>query len=132
MKRILVVDDDATIRDVIALVLEEEGWSVTTAANGVEALSKMRAITQDLVLLDLMMPMLDGWSVLGQRQVDPALSTIPVVAMSAGGQLALERARALGADECVSKPFELENVLGIVRDMYRAADRHGHLAESGS
>jgi diguanylate cyclase len=92
----------------------------------------MRAITQDLVLLDLMMPMLDGWSVLGQRQADPALSMIPVVAMSAGGQPALERACALGADRCVSKPFELENVLDIVRDVYRAADRHGRFAESGS
>lgn len=111
MRRILVVDDDPTIRELLALWLEDHGWSVTTAANGAEALNEMRHRAHSLVLLDLMMPVLDGWSLLAERSRDEVLRTIPVVAMSAGGRHALDRALSMGADGCLPKPFELDSVI---------------------
>jgi CheY-like chemotaxis protein len=72
VKRILVVDDDQMICELMADILRDEGWNVTTARNGAEALTKMRGIAHDLVILDLMMPVLDGWAVLAERQVHVA------------------------------------------------------------
>jgi CheY-like chemotaxis protein len=117
LKRILVVDDDQMICELMAEVLHGEGWDVTTARNGAEALVKMRASTQDLVLLDLMMPVLDGWAVLAERQTDAALRAVPVLAMSAGGHRSMDRARALGADVCLPKPFELDDVLAALESL---------------
>jgi CheY-like chemotaxis protein len=128
MHRILVVDDDETIRIVVAMCLEDAGWLVTTASDGADALTKMQALTHDLVLLDLMMPVLDGWSVLAQRQTDASLSAIPVVVMSAGGTGAWDRARLLGADGWVSKPFDLDGILATLHDVAAG----WRLAESGA
>jgi CheY-like chemotaxis protein len=117
VKLILVVDDDQSICELMTDVLQDDGWIVTTARNGAEALLKMRAITQDMVILDLMMPVLDGWAVLAERQTDAILSAVPVLAMSAGGRLCMERARALGADGCMPKPFELDEVLAALESL---------------
>jgi len=119
MKRILVVDDDQAICALMADILQAEGWSVTTARNGVDALAKMRANTQDLVLLDLTMPVLDGWAVLAERQADTTLSDVPVLAMSAGGNGGLDRAKALGATDCMPKPFDLDAVLTALESLRR-------------
>jgi CheY-like chemotaxis protein len=117
VKRILVVDDDRLICDFMGDLLRDDGWIVTTAHNGAEALIQMRAATLDLVLLDLMMPVLDGWSVLAERQRDAKLRAVPVVAMSAGGIGCMDRAAALGANGCMPKPFELDAVLQVLESM---------------
>jgi DNA-binding response OmpR family regulator len=117
MKRILVVDDDQMICDFMAEVLSDEGWNVTTARNGAEALTKMRATAQDVVILDLMMPVLDGWSVLAERQADASLRAVPVFAMSAGGTSGMDRARAMGADGCMPKPFDIDTVLALLESL---------------
>lgn len=122
VKRILVVDDDRSICDLVADVLSDDGWSVTTASNGAEALVKMRATEHDLVMLDLMMPVLDGWGVLAVRQTDADLRAVPVLAMSAGGERCLDRARALGADRCMPKPFELSALVAILESLRLPVD----------
>lgn len=100
-RRILVVDDDETIRRLVSLILNRAGYAVVLAADGREALQQIEAARPDLVVLDLMMPVLDGWGVLAhlRRMSDPP----PVVILSAAG----DRRRALreGATECLSKPF---------------------------
>lgn len=131
MRRVLVVDDDDTIRQLVATCLEDEGWRVATAANGAQALSQMRAATYDIVLLDLMMPVLDGWSVLDQRRADLDLKAVPVVVMSAGGRIALDRAQLLGADGCIAKPFELDEVIALLERVRRRGPKLSEIERSG-
>lgn len=111
MKRILVVDDELTILDVLREILEGEGYSVQLARDGVEGLRKIEAEPPDLVLLDLMMPILDGRAVLERLEQQPQTQRLPVVLMSAGrvGERVLERAR-----DFLAKPFELDALLNTV------------------
>ena len=111
MKRVVVVDDDYGIRELLRMWLEDLGWTVTTAADGREALAIMRRGAHDVVLLDLMMPILDGWSVLEERQRDQALKIMPVVVMSAGWLEGFSRAESMGAQGWLSKPFDLECIM---------------------
>lgn len=80
---ILLVEDDQSWREVLAYYLEHHGCTVLEAANGIEGLSHLRAGPVDLVLLDLMMPVLDGWGMMEAIRADPALAGTPVVAFSA-------------------------------------------------
>jgi CheY-like chemotaxis protein len=109
---ILVVDDDADIREVLTEVLVESGRDVVTASNGEEALGVLRsATTLCLVLLDLMMPVMDGYRVLEARRQDPALSAIPVVVITAGRSVEWDR---LCGAEVVPKPLRLPVLLSII------------------
>ena len=104
---ILVVDDDEAIRDVIADLLREQGYDVTTAENGAVALREIRkARHPDVVLLDLMMPVMSGWEVLEQMQGTAELADIPVIVMSAMA--------APGTSEHLDKPVDLERLLATV------------------
>src|SRR5437879_6509382 len=87
-KTILVVEDDTATRDALSLILEAEGFGVMGAANGQEALDQLRGSRRpDLILLDLMMPVMDGWQFRRAQAQDPALSAIPVVVLSADGNV---------------------------------------------
>jgi len=121
VKRILVVDDDQSICELMADVLEADGWCVTTARNGAEALASMRATGHEMVLLDLMMPVLDGWGVLAARLEQADLRAIPVLVMSAGGRHGMDRAKAMGANGCVPKPFELDEIVAALECLRVAA-----------
>jgi DNA-binding response OmpR family regulator len=123
VKRILVVEDDQSICELMTYVLQDDGWCVTTARNGAEALASMRASVQDLVLLDLMMPVLDGWSVLAERRKHANLRAVPVLAMSAGGNAYRDRAIALGADGCMPKPFDLDVVLAVLESLRSGTEK---------
>jgi CheY-like chemotaxis protein len=104
---VLVVDDDQAIREVIAEVLRDEGYDVICAENGVQAMRELQKDRQpDIVLLDLMMPVMSGWEVLEQLQQDTSLSRIPVVVVSA--------MTAPGAREHLAKPIDLEHLLATV------------------
>jgi CheY-like chemotaxis protein len=104
---VLVVDDDEAIRQVISEVLRDEGYHVVCAENGVQALREIHKDRQpDLVLLDLMMPVMSGWEVLEQMQTDASMSTIPVVIVSA--------MTAPGVCDHLSKPVDLERLLAVV------------------
>jgi CheY-like chemotaxis protein len=114
VKRILVVEDD----DAIALVLEDlltgEGYSVGRAADGAAALSMLPALQPDVIVLDLMMPVLDGWGFrAAQRTLAPELARIPIVLLS-GARDALAAGEELGASAVVVKPFALDALLEAI------------------
>src|SRR6185369_3369467 len=83
MNRVLVVDDDSNIRRMIVAALKRDGYAFLEAPNGRDALDLMRAEHPDVVVLDLMMPILSGWDVLAERQRDADLMRIPVILISA-------------------------------------------------
>jgi CheY-like chemotaxis protein len=110
---VLVVDDDPGIRAVIELALSDEGYAVTLAVNGQDALERLNGWRPDVILLDLAMPVMDGWELLAILQADRHLASIPVIVMSAHfrqrGDDGLQSAAAL-----LSKPFELEVMLTLI------------------
>ena len=113
MNHILIVDDDPAIRDVVSDILEMSDYCVKTACNGAEALDFMRIDRPAAVLLDLMMPVMDGWEFLREYRGEKPVSRVPVVVMSAA-QDASEVAGRLGAQAFLAKPFEIETSLEIV------------------
>jgi urea transport system substrate-binding protein len=110
-KRVLVVEDDGDIRAMIELTLEAEGHRVLSASNGAEGLARASADAVDVILLDLKMPVMDGWEF--ARRYREAGGSAPIVVLSAA-QDAERHARAIGAEHVLTKPFELEALLAIV------------------
>ena len=106
---VLVVDDDQDIRDALCELLLDEGYRAVAAANGAEALTYLRSRELPcVILLDLMMPIMDGWEFRRQQQGDPKLSGIPVVAITAAGD---HRASTIAVDRILPKPLHLDHVL---------------------
>ena len=107
LETILVVDDDEANRDVLARRLQRLGYGVVMACDGVEALACMRAGGVDLVLLDVMMPRMDGFAVLEQHHDDPAIRDIPVIMISALDDMgSIVRCIEAGATDYLTKPFD--------------------------
>jgi two-component system, OmpR family, response regulator MprA len=113
--QILIVDDERPIRDVLADVLSLEGFSVTTAADGVEALAVAYREPPDAVILDLMMPGMDGLTLLRAFRDSPALALVPVIVVSAVGR-ELDRAAHL-AQARMLKPFDVDELLRLVHSL---------------
>jgi CheY-like chemotaxis protein len=109
--RVLVVDDDTDVRTAIAEALASVGHRVTEAVDGLEGLQVARQEPPDLILLDLMMPRMNGWQFRAAQQADPLLSRIPVVVVS--GNLP-EQVHAVGAVAHLHKPFSLSELLDAV------------------
>jgi CheY-like chemotaxis protein len=122
---VLVVDDDADIRSVVSELLTDEGYRVKTAVNGKDALATLASWRPDVILLDLMMPIMDGWTFLTNRQSNCSLSRIPVIVMSASHTLSRGDERLAVAD-VVAKPFEIDAVLTKVAALARRSDAHIH------
>jgi two-component system response regulator MtrA len=117
--RILLVEDDPSIREVTAMGLGAAGFAVTTAADGVDALERFRSEPYDLVLLDIMLPRLDGYEVC--RQIRKT-STVPVVMLTARGDtMDVVVGLEAGADEFVRKPFALPELIARIRAALRRA-----------
>ncbi len=118
MPQVLVVDDEPAIRETLSFMLEMEGLSVAVAKDGEEALMRVRELRPQVVLLDVMMPKLDGYQVCHAIKSDPATAAVKVVMLTAMGQAA-DKARALasGADAYVAKPFEEETLLSLLRQL---------------
>jgi CheY-like chemotaxis protein len=111
MKHILIVDDRATSRELLRTVLEKQGYAVTEAADGKEALQKVRAESPHLVLLDLQMPVLDGYEVLRELRQDPRFTALPIIAITASAmQGDRERALAAGFTAYLAKPVTLSHL----------------------
>ncbi len=111
---VLIADDDRDTRETLRDLLELEGYPVITARNGAEALERMRLEGPGLVLLDLVMPAMDGVQVCRLRAADPALAAIPVAVISASvGQE--ERLRPLNLAAYLEKPVRIDTLLELVR-----------------
>jgi CheY-like chemotaxis protein len=112
--RVLVVEDDVDLREAIRDTLEAEGYEVVLAEHGEEALAQLRAEPRPcVVLLDLMMPHMDGWKFMEQMRIHPVLANIPLVVVSAYGNA--EGVRSLGAADYLRKPFQVETLLDTVK-----------------
>ena len=121
---VLLVDDERSIRTICRVNLEGDGLAVTEAADGAEALEVVRRARPSVVLLDVMMPGVDGWDVAEQLAADDETRKIPVVFLSA--RAAPEdrlRAQQLGAVGYVVKPFDPLELTGIVRDVLERVAR---------
>ena len=112
VKKILIVDDEFDIVDVLGDLLTAEGYQVVTAANGREGLVRLRDSLVDLVLLDCMMPIVDGPEMLRLMREDEQLLGIPVIMMSAAEMR--QQVQALGCSAFLKKPFDLDTLLGTV------------------
>jgi PAS domain S-box-containing protein len=119
---ILIVDDEVEARDALAALLRLEGYRVLTAANGREALSAAKNSLPSIILLDLVMPVMDGWQFLEVRREDPALAQVPVILIS-GQTTAQATAQALGLAGAIDKPLrivQLRQAIGRTRLAPRA------------
>jgi CheY-like chemotaxis protein len=117
-RRVLVVEDDTSIRDTLDLALTVQGYQVATAANGRDGLALLRDWRPDLIVLDLMMPVMDGWQFrVEQRQA--GYDDVPVLVLTAS-QRAADSEDALGAAETLQKPFDLRYLLETVNRLVHA------------
>ena len=114
---VLVVEDDKNIAELLQMYLEKEGYAVTVAHDGGAGLSKFRAIQPDLVLLDVMMPVMDGWSVCKAIRSE---SQTPIIMLTAKGETD-DKVTGLksGADDYITKPFEMKEVLARIEAVLR-------------
>ena len=120
-KRILVVDDDENILNLEKTILEQKGFDVTGAGGGNDALRMLADQTFDLILLDVMMPEVDGFAVCRKIKEDPRLKDIPVIFLTAkGGGEALAEGFESGAVMYINKPFTANKLLTIVNTMLAA------------
>ena len=110
--RVLVVEDDSYIRQLTIQVLEDEGYAVMAARNGAEALEAVRSTAPELILLDLMMPVLDGVAFLEKCRQLPGCRDVPIVVMSAAGMRG--RYARLDVEAWIDKPFDLDVLIGVV------------------
>ncbi|HWK11263.1 MAG TPA: response regulator [Vicinamibacterales bacterium] len=115
MATVLVVDDDPDIRELESMALACDGFEVLTAANGHEALTVLSMQRPCVIVLDLMMPGMDGLTFLVERRRRALGERIPVVCVSAAGRDMMSMAERLGAQDCVAKPIELDELVACVR-----------------
>ena len=114
---VLIVEDDHNIAELLQMYLEKEGYAVTVAADGGQGLAKFRAIKPDMVLLDVMMPVMDGWAVCRAIRAE---SKTPIIMLTAKGQTD-DKVNGLksGADDYITKPFEMKEVLARIEAVLR-------------
>ncbi len=114
---VLVVDDDPVIRSTVAELLLDEGYSVEQAGDGWQALQLVQRSTPNAIVLDLMMPVLDGWAFVDQCRSLPDCADVPIVVMSAthGLHETAERLHAMGVRAVVAKPFDVDALIAIVQ-----------------
>ena len=120
---VLIVDDDPDIREILAEALEAMDFQVVTAVHGRDALTMLRrmAILPSVILLDLMMPVMNGYGFLEERTKDTKLQSIPLAVITAGR--GVDRGRIGPATPIVPKPFEMPVLLGVLRSLQAGAER---------
>lgn len=118
---VVLVDDEPSIRETLSFMLEMEGFAVATAEDGRQGLELVRRLRPPVVLLDAMLPQLDGFSVCRALKSDDATASTRVIMLTALGQRAdRERALAAGADYYVAKPFDEDELLALLRRLIAA------------
>ena len=122
--RILIVDDEADLVSVLRIGLEIEGFEVIAASDGEEGLRKAREDRPELVVLDLMLPKLDGYRVCRALKFDERYRNLPIVILSArSGEQDRRLAFDMGADAFVTKPYDMKDLVSRVREQLRKAPR---------
>jgi CheY-like chemotaxis protein len=112
MARILLVEDDEMIREMVLQTLELYDHSISCARDGAEALAAARAELPDLILMDVGLPLIDGYEATQRLKADPATRRIPIITLTAAaGQEDRRKARAAGADEYETKPIDFDRLL---------------------
>jgi len=118
MKKILIADDRRQVVELVRVSLEGEDYEIVGASNGKEALKRARLERPDLILLDVVMPKMDGFEVCRQLKKDPQTQEIPIIMLTAKGQeVDKEKARQLGASGYVTKPFSPSALLTRVEEI---------------
>lgn len=112
-KHLLIVEDDADAREALVFFLENEGYRVLEASHGEEALRHLRSTDVCVILLDLMMPVMNGWTFRAEQLKDPRLADIPVAVLTAD-ETATHHAATLGVEELMLKPVDLGRLLDFV------------------
>jgi len=125
---VMVIEDHPDQRDLLAIVLQREGYKVITAANGIEALEKLSAEKVQIALSDIMMPKMDGFELIKRIRGNPALKSIYLILITARIQEG-DRVRGLdlGADDYITKPFSFSELLARIRVGSRVVQYQQHL-----
>ena len=125
--KILIVDDDSEFREIARLSLSKNGYDILEAGGGREAIDLARKVQPALILLDILMPGLDGYETCRQLKTNPATSHIPIIILTAlADPLASYKARQAGADDCIAKPVTSQELRDRVeRDLRRYELFHG-------
>ena len=119
--RVLIVDDEPNIVVSLEFLMQQEGYEVAVAADGEEALEALASFAPELVLLDVMMPKLNGFEVLQRIRTDSDLPNPAVIMLTARGREAeAEKGRALGADRYITKPFSTQDLVTVVHEVLDA------------
>lgn len=123
MKKILVVDDEFEMRQLVGLYLRQESYQVENAENGQEALGKIKRNDYDLIVLDIMMPLMDGWQTIEHIR---KISDVPVIMLTAKGSVK-DKVTGLstGADDYLVKPFDAEELLARIKALLRRTKSKG-------
>jgi DNA-binding response OmpR family regulator len=126
-KKILVVEDDSNITELLRLYLEKEGFSVYTAENGGKAITEFERVKPDLVLLDIMLPVMDGWAVCREIR---SMSNVPIIMLTAKDD-SYDKISGLemGADDYVVKPFDVKELIARIHAVMRRYQADTHQAE---
>ena len=122
MQTVLVVDDEFGVAEVLQSILEDEGYRVVTAINGKQALTRLNEHTADLILLDYMMPIMDGTQTLAAIRKDPAFKNVPVIMMSSLEEAAV-RETCTDYDSFLRKPFRAMAVVRLVAELLSQSPR---------
>src|SRR5499427_10435271 len=113
MPKILLVEDNEMNRDMLSRRLERKGYQITLALDGAEGLKMARTSAPDLILMDMSLPVIDGWEATRQLKADPATRAIPVIALTAHAMAGdREKSLAAGCDDFDIKPIDLDRLLG--------------------
>lgn len=117
-KKVLVVDDETDFVDIVRVRLEANNFEVTVAYDGEEALEKVREERPDIIVLDIMMPKINGFDVCRKLKIDQNYKDIPIIMLTAKFQASdIEFGAAVGADAYITKPFEPQVLLGKMREL---------------
>jgi DNA-binding response OmpR family regulator len=120
-KKILLVDDNEELLEVLRLSLQDAGFSIITATDGIEALKKARTVLPDLILLDLMLPGMDGFAVCETLRRDPTTASLPVLMLSGmSGQLPKYAGLESGGTDFISKPASPASLIARIREILPA------------
>jgi DNA-binding response OmpR family regulator len=125
-RKVLVVEDDPDQLEVIRSTLKAAGFAIGTAANGIDALVKTRSVAPDLIVLDLMLPGLNGFDICESLKQDPATASVPIIMLTGmHGQFGRFAGLEAGASEFLFKPFDPDQLIAKVEELLSRAGKAG-------